>query len=358
MKSNLTLTQLANFGIDERQRDLLLADHAKLVAEHLHAEHSNVVGVGITANPSPNSQNDSVALVLLLKKEQHQAAALYGERSASGWKILYEVTGEIRPLNHAAASACTELDTPGLTAGFRAKYRPVPGGVSVSAAASGVLTGTIGCQVVSNGKTYMLSNNHILANTNRLSAGAVIIQPGSADGGSAGDAVGKLSAVAAMVASTPSAPVNNAADAAIAAYDEGIASSALLKKTDSTDYSLASPVVAASVGLEVQKSGRTTDYTTGKIKTIHLTIKMPYPDGKEYQFSDAFSIEPAVSTSAFSLSGDSGSIVSTVDGNHPVGLLFAGNSSAPYLSIANALPGVLAALKAANSGHDVTIKYN
>ena len=61
------------------------------------------------------------------------------------------------------------------------KFRPAPGGVSIGH--RDITAGTLGCLVVKDNKTFILSNNHVLANSNAGQIGDPILQPGSFDGG-------------------------------------------------------------------------------------------------------------------------------------------------------------------------------
>lgn len=64
------------------------------------------------------------------------------------------------------------------------RFRPVPGGVSIGHFK--VTAGTLGVMVkdTTTGERYILSNNHVLANSNEASIGDPIVQPGVLDGGS------------------------------------------------------------------------------------------------------------------------------------------------------------------------------
>jgi hypothetical protein len=63
------------------------------------------------------------------------------------------------------------------------RYRPAPGGVSIGHKA--ITAGTLGCYVTSGetGERMILSNNHVLANSNAGYPGDEILQPGPYDGG-------------------------------------------------------------------------------------------------------------------------------------------------------------------------------
>jgi hypothetical protein len=72
----------------------------------------------------------------------------------------------------------------------RDRHRPIVGGVSV-APLSEPFVGTLGCfvqrQVAGANQVFALSNNHVLADTNRLDPGTLIVQPGPETGPSTRD---------------------------------------------------------------------------------------------------------------------------------------------------------------------------
>jgi len=71
------------------------------------------------------------------------------------------------------------------------KHRPIVPGTSVGHL--DITAGTLGVVVKKNGEDYILSNNHVLANTNTARVGDAIYQPGPIDGGSSRDTVAHLS---------------------------------------------------------------------------------------------------------------------------------------------------------------------
>ena len=93
----------------------------------------------------------------------------------------------------------------------------------------------------------------------------------------------------------------------------------------------------ASVGLEVQKYGRTTGLTVGRVTGIHATIDVGYRTGIA-RFEDQI----VISGNGFSAGGDSGSLVVTkgalLADRRPVGLLFAGATGS---TLANPIGPVL-----------------
>ena len=85
----------------------------------------------------------------------------------------------------------------------------------------------------------------------------------------------------------------------------------------------------------VQKTGRTTNYTTGRITAINATVDVGYGGGRVARFKDQ------IVTTNISAGGDSGSLVTTLD-NVAVGLLFAGSSTS---TIVNQIENVRSLLK-------------
>ena len=105
-----------------------------------------------------------------------------------------------------------------------------------------------------------------------------------------------------------------------------------------------STTVAASVGLPVQKYGRTTGFTQGSINAVNVDVDVCYFPlseticfpGFEAHFVNQFSVPDGAVP--FSASGDSGSLLVAQGSNQPVGLLFAGGEG---LTIANPIDAVL-----------------
>jgi len=226
------------------------------------------------------------------------------------------------------------------------RQRPAPLGYSVGHPA--ITAGSIGGRVVDGaGAVYVLSNNHVLANSNDASIGDPALQPGPYDGGTApADQIGTLAAFNTIDFSGGS----NTIDAAIARSD-----ATNLGNATPTDDGYGTPSAAiygdanndgvfddktTLLGLNVQKYGRTTKLTHGQITGINATVDVCYEVFiifcvKSARFVDQLVIEPG----SFSGGGDSGSLIVTDDQNkNPVGLLFAGSSTQ---TIANRIDLVL-----------------
>jgi hypothetical protein len=208
--------------------------------------------------------------------------------------------------------------------------RPVP--IGVSTGHPKVTAGTIACRVVdAQGNVYALSNNHIYANENRARFGDNVLQPGAYDGGAnPRDALGTLRAFKPIVFSRFA---NNTIDAAIA-----LSSPATLgDSTPGDGYGTpSSTYVTASVGQAVMKYGRTTKLTSGTVSAVNATVTVEYETGVLARFVGQIVI--ASDSGSFSGAGDSGSLIVTQEGKHPVGLLFAGSTS---VTIANPIGAVL-----------------
>lgn|SRR5574341_407285 len=216
------------------------------------------------------------------------------------------------------------------------RYRPVPIGVSVGNNGE-CSAGTIGCVVTKGGNSYILSNNHVLARINAGSIGEAIVQPGRYDNkpkcanNVATDKVAELSEFVTIRFDGS----DNTVDCALAQYTI----------TDFTCATLAAyygtpgaTVVAPTVGLAIKKVGRTSSLTTGTVTAINATVNVDYGGGRIAHF-----VNQIITTSRFSRSGDSGSLVVTNDAsNSPVGLLFAGFSDGS--TILNVISDVLSAL--------------
>lgn len=240
------------------------------------------------------------------------------------------------------------------------RFRPAPGGVSIGHFQ--ITAGTFGCLVEKDGKLYILSNNHVLANSNDASTGDLILQPGPYDGGSSANdrigtladfvpilfegedsdcaigsgAAGMLNAAAKLIGSrTRLTPVRtqvqeNLVDAALALPDDENDVS-----QDILNIGNISGTAEGDLGMTVKKSGRTTGFTTGTIEQIDVTSRVNYGSDRVATFVDQ------LMAGNMSQGGDSGSAVLN-DENKLVGLLFAGSNTS---TIINRIQNVFQALQ-------------
>ncbi|KEH96823.1 hypothetical protein [Clostridium botulinum] len=212
---------------------------------------------------------------------------------------------------------------------FTGKVRPVIGGYSIGV--SNILrVGSMGCLVTDGRYKYILTNNHIIADLNKVKIGTPIIQPGRYDGGNPNtDIVAILSKYIPLKTEGIITSPTNYMDCAIAKL---------------IDESLVSPKIAIVgapqepmipiIGKEVKKVGRSTEMTTGRITDIDGTFHIKFG-------SKIFLFEEQIVTTCMCESGDSGSIL-LYKNNYTVGLLMASGKSH---SIFNDINKVLKELK-------------
>ena len=211
--------------------------------------------------------------------------------------------------------------------------RPVP--IGVSSGLADFATGTLGARVTDGTNVYALSNNHVFAGVNTASVGDAITQPGVEDGGS--DPADRIATLADYQA-IDFIGGDNIMDAAIAVTSAGNVGTA----TPPDGYGAPSTIpAAASIGMGVQKYGRTTGFQLGAVADINFSVDVCYFALGEFCFPGyeaRFVNQIAVSGASFSAPGDSGSLMVTQGGNQPVALLFAGDGT---LTIGNPIVPVL-----------------
>lgn len=232
---------------------------------------------------------------------------------------------------------------------LRRRMRPCPSGFSVGNVR--VTAGTLGSVVYdflpgastdppgpglgTPAKLYVLSSNHVLADSNQAPAGSAIVQPGTFDGGQdPADRIGTLDRFITLQFA-PQIPVerhHNIVDAALGAVEF----------QDATRDQYFSGVPRAwrrkanvAVGDLVRKTGRTTNVTFGRIISVDATIDVNYGAAGIARFKDQ------ILTTSISAGGDSGSLVTSQDGV-ALGLLFAGSQ---VITVANHIENVRTLLR-------------
>jgi hypothetical protein len=182
---------------------------------------------------------------------------------------------------------------------------------------------------------YILSNNHVLANTNDAMVGDPILQPGPYDGGTnPADTIAKLSRWIPITLEppVPRALHRNLVDAAIAEGQFNDLDREIYWTGYVRGWRRRSQV---TVGTLVQKTGRTTNYTTGRITAVNATVDVGYGGGRVGRFQDQILL------TNMSAGGDSGSLITTIE-DAAVGLLFAGSA---VVTIANQIENVRSLLR-------------
>lgn len=214
------------------------------------------------------------------------------------------------------------------------RWRPCPGGCSIGHEL--ITAGTLGCLVKREGELFILSNNHVLANSNLATIGDQILQPGDYDGGKlTQDMIARLTdfvPIEFIGAEGCSGqflpkflrpkPLENLVDAAIAAPIGGYVSVA----KEILEIGIPEGLQTyPALNLAIQKSGRTTELTQGAIEQIDVTVQVQYGEGKIAIFTDQIMAGEMCS------GGDSGSAVLDMDRNL-VGLLFAGSDTSTVIN--------------------------
>ncbi|MBZ0276878.1 MAG: S1 family peptidase [Anaerolineae bacterium] len=331
----------------------------------------NVVGVAVGFKESKGELTDQLAVITLVQEKKPLAALSAEEiipRELDGIRTDVFEIGFVRALS--------AVDP-------KARFRPtIPSGVSIGHFK--ITAGTLGTIVTDRktGEKLILSNNHVLANSNDAQVGDPILQPGYSDGGinpddviarlerwvkirfpgdtdptppptpgngGAGcDVVEFMIAVSNLLATlsgsskrvSTAAPTQQAADP-LATYDNEV-DCALARPIDPNQFTgeilnigQVSGTKPATLGMTVRKMGRTTGFTQSTVNLINATVNVAYGPGTA-RFTGQ------IIAGAMSAGGDSGSLI--VDGteNKGVGLLFAGSSVS---TIMNPIDKVLDALQ-------------
>jgi len=305
----------------------------------------NVVATGIGYKVSAGKQTEELSIICSVEIKKKKQALTEREMVPP---TIQGVTTDVNPTGLIRA-----LQDP------TGRFRPAPGGVSVGHYL--ITAGTLGCWVKKSNKTYILSNNHVLANSNEASIGDSILQPGPYDGGTvANDQIGILSEFIPIEFTETVNPCNisNSIASFLNALAKMIGSKSRMKSVrvqaadNLVDCAIAEPldpndvkneilnignilgVENATLGMGLKKSGRTTGYTTGTVQQIDVTSQVSYGSNKVATFVDQ------LMAGAMSEGGDSGSAVLS-DNNKIVGLLFAGSSTS---TIINRIQNVFQAL--------------
>ncbi|MDY0018544.1 MAG: trypsin-like peptidase domain-containing protein [Anaerolineae bacterium] len=223
----------------------------------------------------------------------------------------------------------------------KGRQRPAMPGISLGHYQ--ITAGTFGLLVQRGDETFILSNNHVLANANNAQAGDPILQPGPLDGGTAADQIATLAEFVPLdfgeqpgqcqIATTVAELLNTLAGLIGSSHRLQAVQQSL--NTNLMDVALARPdtpdlvvpallelgtptgVAVPHLGEVVQKVGRTTGLTTGAVQQIDVTVDVDY-NGRTARFTNQ------VIASGMSSPGDSGSAILNMD-KKVVGLLFAGS---------------------------------
>jgi len=256
---------------------------------------------------------------------KNAGAAARVPKELDGVPVTVEVTGEITALP-AVADASPRARPGG--GGGGGSIRPTdyarPAYVGMSTGnANECSAGTIGAKILKNGTIYALSNNHVYARENAAAPNEKIYQPGRYDLSCASGSKYEWATLASFEPISFSG--NNTVDVALAKLNNA---GDLSGSTPPNGYGAPSSTMAnAALNLAVQKYGRTTGLTTGRVTGVNVTIRVQYTDGVATFVNQ---VQITGSRGAFSKAGDSGSLIVTQTGNNPVALLFAGGQTSTF----------------------------
>lgn len=294
---------------------------------------ANVVGVGVGYEIQRGQETGDLAIVVMVRKKLPLPALSPSDvlpQSMVGVKIDVIEVGELRALQ-----ARTD------------RWRPAPGGVSIGHYM--ITAGTLGTIVrdLNTNDRLILSNNHVIANSNNAAPGDPITQPGPIDRGSVdNDTIAHLERFCPIEFSTEPgicdlassyANIGNTLAGLVGSKHRLDTFQSNPQAANLVDAAVAKPInddivldeileigtiigiQEADLGLPVRKSGRTTGFTTGQISLTNATVNVSYGPGKIARFEEQLVSGP------MSQGGDSGSLLVAGDSLLAVGLLFAGS---------------------------------
>jgi hypothetical protein len=289
----------------------------------------NVVGVGIGEKFVRGRPVGEQALKFFVRKKFAETQMLSGRdllpTSVHGIPTDVEEVGLI----HAFLAPALPIHIPWTPPPDpRLRLRPARPGCSIGFKSDRFkMAGTFGALVRDDQGTYILSNNHVLADSGNLPEGTPIYSPGTLDGGDP-----ERDQIAELRRFVPLDPNGmNKVDAAIAQVtDPSLVNNSVIQIGPPTGTTRAQLLTI------VDKFGRTSEYTRGVIASIDTDVKVAY-ETDDLLFENQMLIV-GLDGSPFSEAGDSGSLILEKTSNKAVGLLFAGSQTH---TVANHIDDVL-----------------
>jgi hypothetical protein len=292
---------------------------------------NNVVGVGVGEKMS-YGQHTGIWAVKFFVRRKYAPNDIQRKhllpKSIGGLEVDVEEAGDFQRF------AARKRSVQAATANPRTLLRPAQPGCSVGFKDPSnlfTMAGTFGALVRDKGVSFILSNNHVLADEDRLAVNAPIFQPGLLDKDDVkDDQLAKFSRAVRLKSNTA-----NKVDCAIAALDKpSLATKEIIK--------IGAPqgVADATIDMTVHKFGRTSGYSVGRVSSVDTDVTVQYETGS-FTFTEQI-IVVGLSGQPFSAAGDSGSLIVERPSNKAVGLLFGGS---PTHTIANHIGDVLKALR-------------
>jgi hypothetical protein len=310
------------------------SDAHRIISPHpIH----NVVGVGIGPKKVNNKNTRTSCIRLYVRHKFPQS------RLAKKWALPNAIAGiptDIIAVGIPRRSGDEDLTNP-------PRIRPAcPGCCIVAAGATDIsftFPGTFGAVLEDgNRNTYILSNNHVLANEDQNSPSTPIYQP-STDANT--NKIAELSAVVPL-----RRPAGNKVDCALArVMQPGDVSGIPLDPVG--PLSSDAPIDAAP-GMKVEKVGAATAHTTGTVSGVGEAFRIDEYMTGPVLLIDQIHIEDGAQP--FCDHGDSGSLIIDTETRQATGLL---TINMDGFALANRLSNVLAALSA-QLGSPLTLKIS
>ncbi|TDD82518.1 hypothetical protein E1293_16545 [Actinomadura darangshiensis] len=230
----------------------------------------------------------------------------------------------------SAADAPMQVVTSGVIDALanRGRVRSAPGGFSL--AHHRVTDGTLGCLATGREQPrddmlLCVSNNHVLADTNRGMAGDCLCQPAPADGGTC--PADQVAALERYVPLDFSGGTNLVDCATGWCWPDRVRPEIGFQTSAGIElFRITAEIETPALGMVVGKSGRTTQRTKGVVTCVNWSGRVRYGTSGQAFFADQIVIEPAEGR-PFAAPGDSGSCIWTWDDKQAIGLLFSGTGT-------------------------------
>jgi hypothetical protein len=319
-----------------------LAGRAGTLAEMASVQDlgtSNVVGVGLGSGDAVTARGELSGNIM----PGENALVVFTYEAVPNEELIGEVASVA---GTHALSALPVIQVPvGVVDAYshRMRLRPAPGGISVGHHA--ITAGTLGCLCTGvaaprSSRLMILSNNHVLANSNAARIGDCISQPGTFDGGSCPR--DQIAVLERFVPINFSGGINYVDCAAGWAWPDRVRRELMyLSGANPIYFRVGAAPVAPVPGMAVGKTGRTTQLRQGRVSAVNVSVNVNFGGGRVGHFRDQIAITGAGGN--FSQGGDSGSLIwQWSPARPPVGLLFAGGGGTTF---GNRITRVLQALQ-------------
>jgi len=296
-----------------------------------------VVGVDIAEKETGGKKTGELSIVVFVEKKKPKSKlgkdALIPKEIDGVRTDVQELVIELQPAFRQVDDADLFVDP--------ANYPTLAGGIGIGprrsvflsppdvpAPGNYVFVGTLGAMVRdrATGATMAMTNFHVACVNNTWTVGDRMVQPSLVDGGAPTGEFGSLTR----------AVLSDSTDGAVITVDTTEPWTATVTGVGDVNGS-----TAATVGMAVQKRGRTTEHTFGTVASTDFTVTIDYgSDVGSRTLRHQIRIDTDTTRNPrFSDHGDSGSVVLDTSRN-VVGLLFAGSNDGS-MTFANPIQAAL-----------------